>query len=168
MPKLLKLIAPVLLASWAVFAVLTGTSSRPSSMKHQPPARLPEHVFDIRLRPPVFRWIGNQRLILDGVKLQPGGREKRMFTVPKLDGMGVALSGDSTVQYILRSPGGKTFVPGETPEDPEYHVLARGTGLWMLTFKHPEAGQWELAASADTSKIPTSFSFDVRADDPIV
>jgi hypothetical protein len=97
-----------------------------------------------------------------------GATEKRSFVVPKLEGIAVVLSGDSTVRYALRTPKGKTIVPGQTSEDAEYHILARGAGLWMLTFKHPEDGQWELTANAQTSKVPAQFSYDVRADDPIV
>jgi hypothetical protein len=168
MPKLLKLIAPVLLASWAVCAVLTGTSSRPSPKAHPSPPRLPDHVFNVQLRPPVFRWIGNERLVLAGGKLQPGATEKRTFAVPKLEGIAVVLGGDSTIRYALRRPGGKTVIPEDTPEDAEYHILARDAGLWMLTFKQPEDGQWELTASAPTSNTAAQFSYDVRADDPIV
>lgn len=142
------------------------TSGARASIAGQP--RLPDGVFDVQLPPPVFRWIGDQRLVLDGGKLQPGTRESREFAVPRLEGMAVVLTGDSTVRYTLRSPAGRIFVPGETREDPGYHVLSRDTGIWMLTFKRPEVGTWGLTADAGTAKLPTHFDFDVRADDPVV
>jgi hypothetical protein len=157
----------IVVLAFGVTAANLTASNRQASRVKQP--GLPDKAFDLQLRPPLFRWVGNERLALGGGKLQPGAVEKRTFSVAKDEGIAVILSsGDSTIRYALRSPGGKTIVPGETQQDAEYHILARDPGAWILTFKHPDLGPWEVTADARASKSPAIFSYDVRADDPIV
>jgi hypothetical protein len=89
--------------------------------------------------------------------------------VPRLKGIGFALYADTLVRFALRSPSGKTLIPGETPENAEYRVLAVDQGRsWILAVGNPEAGEWTVTTEAARLTGPTRYYFDVRADDPVV
>ena len=119
-----------------------------------------EHGDEVQLRPPLLRNGGDTHLALCFGLLLHQAQDRKTFLLPKFESVAMLVVGDSTLRYEFRTPGGRRFVPGETPEQDGFKSGGM-KGFEILYFEHPEPGVWSVTIDASAARDSAMYAIDV-------